>query len=178
MVGDDMSEQELYKNGIEEAKKSYAIGENVLFAITIIIGFIGMYPLANFYGIPIISIIYAIFLILMLTFVLRKHLCTHCYYYDKWCHCGWGKLAAKLGYAKGSGNPQVGAKLAGLTWAVLMILPIIGMITVFILNSLSYFGVGLLVVFIILVGINGGMHVKDCKSCKVRFICPASAAKK
>ncbi|MDI6917055.1 MAG: hypothetical protein QMC80_04585 [Thermoplasmatales archaeon] len=173
-----MNKQELYKNGIDEAKKSYAIGENILFVITIMIGFIGMYPLINFHGIPIISMIYAIFLVLMLTFVIRKHLCTHCYYYDKWCHCGWGKLAARLGYEKGSGNQQLGAKLAGLTWAVLMVLPIIGMIIVFVIDGLSYFGVGLLVVFIILVGVNGGMHVKDCKSCKVRFICLASGAKK
>jgi len=79
----NMDKEKLYENGIEEAKKSYVIFENVLFIVLIALGFLGMYPL-GVNGVPIVSILYALFVLIMLVFVLRKHLCTGCYYYDKW----------------------------------------------------------------------------------------------
>jgi len=171
-----MNQQKLSNKGIEEASKSYAIFENILFIVTIAFGFLGMYPF-KISGLPIVSILYVLFLIIMLGFTLRKHLCTRCYYYGKWCHCGWGKLSAAM-YKKDSGNYELGGKLALPTWGILMGLPIIGMILAVILGKTSlseeliYF-----VPFIILVTINGIMHKKDCTACKMRSICPGSAAK-
>ena len=137
-----------------------------------------MYPLLNFFGVPVLSILYAGFLFIILTFTVRKHLCTHCYYYDKWCHCGWGRLAAKFGYEEGCGNKTLGAKLAMLSWPVLMIVPIIGMVLVLVLYPISYVTIGLFAGFVALVAANFGVHVKDCKTCKMRFVCGLSAAKK
>ena len=171
-----MNGKKLFDQGLEEASKSYVILENILIIATIIVGFLGMYPL-GFAGIPIVSILYALFLFIMLGFTLRKHLCSACYYYGKYCHCGWGKLAASV-CKKDSGNYALGGKLALLTWGILMGLPIIGMILVMILGQASlaeemiYF-----IPFIILVIINGIMHKKDCTECKMRFVCPGSAAK-
>jgi len=172
-----MDEQKLYDNGIEEAKKSYAIFENVLLLLLIVLGFLGMYPL-GFGNIPLVSILYALFVVIMLGFVLRKHLCTHCYYYDKWCHCGWGKLSSAM-FKKDSGNQELGGKLAGLTWGILMGLPIIGMIAVIVMGKTSLTEEMIfLIPFIVLVVVNGILHIKDCKECKMRFICPVSGAKK
>ena len=172
-----MNEQKLYTEGIEKVKKSYAIFENVLFLVLIVLGFLGMYPL-GISGVPFVSILYALFVVKMLVFILRKYLCTNCYYYDKWCHCGWGKLAAAL-FKRDSGNSELGGKLAGLTWGILMGLPIIGMIAVIILGKASLRDEWIfLIPFIILVAINGILHVKDCKKCKMRFICPGSGEKK
>jgi hypothetical protein len=97
-----MKKQDLYEDDIEEAKKSYAVLENILFLVLIALGFMGMCSI-GIGGIPIVSILYALFALIMLIFVLRKHLCTGCYYYDKWCHCGWGKLSSAM-YKKDSGN--------------------------------------------------------------------------
>ena len=168
----------LYEDGIEQASKAYAIGENFLFLVTIGVGAAGMYPLLNFAGIPLLSIAYVVFLSVMLGFTLRKHLCTHCYYYDKWCHCGWGRLASKLGYAPGSGNRDLGGKLGGATWGTLMLLPILAMIVGFVLNGAPLSSIVLFASFFALVVVNMVMHIKDCKSCKARFVCPVSAAKK
>ena len=173
----NMDEQKLYQEGIEKAKGSYVIFENVLFLVLIVLGFLGMYPL-SISGVPFVSILYALFIIIILFFVIRKHLCTSCYYYDKWCHCGWGKLSYVM-YIKDSGNQEVGGKLAGLTWGVLMGLPIIGMIAVIIMGKSSLTNeLIFLIPFIVLVVINSILHVKDCQKCKMRFICPGSGAKK
>ena len=61
------------------------------------------YSALRFAGLPIISIIYLLFAIIMLGLILRKHLCTHCYYYKKLCGTGWGKLSSCL-FKEKSGN--------------------------------------------------------------------------
>ena len=123
-----MDEQELYEDGVEDCKKFYVICENVLIVGMIALGFLGMYPL-SFGGLPFVSILYVLFALIMMVFVLRKYLCTNCYYYDKWCHCGWGKLSSVM-FKKGSGNQELGGKLAGFSWGTLMGLPIIGMVII------------------------------------------------
>jgi len=172
-----MDNKELYGGGVEDCKKSYAICENVLIFGMIILGFLGMYPL-KIGVIPFVSIFYVLFFLVMMIFVLRKYLCTTCYYYDKWCHCGWGKLSSAM-FKKGSGNQELGGKLALFSWAVLMGLPIIGMIGVILLNKASLMNELIFFVpFIVLVAINGLLHKIDCEKCKMRFVCTGSAAKK
>ncbi len=70
---------------------------------------------------PAVGIVYAFYVIFMLYYVLRKHLCTNCVYYGKICYTGWGVLAAKL-FPKESGDFEVG-KMRGLTWGIFLFLP-------------------------------------------------------
>jgi hypothetical protein len=143
----------------------------------IILGFLGMYPL-KIISIPIVSIFYVLFATFMLFFMLRKHLCINCYYYNKWCHCGWGKLSSTM-FKKNTGVQKLGGKLAGLTWGILMTLPIIVMIIIIIIDEVSLIEkLFFLVPFVALVVVNGILHKIDCEKCKMRFICPGSAAKK
>ena len=173
-----MDQDRLYEDGIEEASRGFALFENAVIVATIGAGAWGMRGLVNPGGVPLLSILYALFLIVSLGFVLRKHLCTHCHYHGKWCHCGWGALAARLGYAKDSGNERLGAALAGITWAVLMGGPIVAMVVGGLVCGFSLeLGISL-GAFAVLVAVNFGLHLKDCKSCKMRFICKLSAAKK
>ena len=116
-------EEELYKEGLEKYPTGCIIGRNLFFLAYFGIGFLGMFSL-QIYGFPIVSIAYASFLVIMLLFVLRKHLCTNCYYYGKLCSTGWGKLA--LMFKKNSGNYEFGVKLAGITWMLATLIPIIG----------------------------------------------------
>jgi len=133
-----------------------------------------MLPL-RIYGFPIISVLYALFLIIMLLFVLGKHLCTHCYYYGKLCSTGWGKLSALM-FGKNSGNYQLGVKLAGVTWILVTAIPIVGIILALILEY-SPSNLTFLILFILLTPVNFVSHRKACEKCKMRFICPASMAK-
>ena len=137
MVIKYMAENKIYDDGIESFSKLTVLGENLLIFCMIIIGVIGMLPFQLYY-LPIISIIYLLFSLVMLFFLLRKHLCTNCYYYNKWCHCGWGKLASLI-FKKHTGNQNLGGKLANITWAFIMILPIVIMINILILNLYQFY---------------------------------------
>lgn len=170
-----MDKQKLYEKGLEKYPLLGAIGQNLFFIIYFAIAFIGMYSL-QIANVPIISFIYIIFIGIMLVFVLRKHLCTHCFYYGKICGTGWGKLAACL-FKKNSGNYEFGGKLASITWMLAMFLPLIGMTIALILNWFSITVTLLLVAFIILTCVNFLIHKKSCEKCKMRFVCPGSVAK-
>jgi len=169
-----MKKEKLYKKGFESYPIGCVLGQSVFFLAYFGIGFIGMLPL-RIYGFPIISVLYALFLILMLLFVLRKHLCTHCYYYQKLCSTGWGKLSALM-FKRNSGNYQLGAKLAGVTWMLATVVPIVG-ITLTLILDYSPLNLTLLLLFVLLTPVNFVSHKKACEKCKMRFVCPASMAK-
>jgi len=171
-----MDSKELFEQGIEQAGRPYVIFKNISIILMVLLGYIGMYPL-KIYGIHLISIVYLVFIAAMLMFVLRRHLCTQCYYYGKLCHCGWGKLASGI-FEKESGSQKLGGRLALITWSILMLLPLIGIPAAVILKKASWQQELIFFVpFVILLIINGYLHKKDCTECKMRFICPGSAAK-
>ncbi len=169
------AEPDLYRQGIKEASRAYAFGENVYFAALVAFGALLLTPF-NFAGFPVVSVAYVIFLVVMLGGVLRKHLCTNCHYHDKWCHCGWGKLAAR--YEKGSGDMERGGKLALVTWGVLMVVPIVGVVLAALLGLTDLIDMYMIIIpFAAMVAGNLMLHIKDCRECKMRCTCPVSGAK-
>ncbi len=169
-----MNTKELYKNGFEEYPYSIVISQNLFFLLYFGTGFAGMLSLKIF-EIPLISILYAIFIVVMLLFVLRKHLCTNCYYYGKRCSTGWGKLSSLM-FKEKSGNYELGIKLANITWALATLTPIIGIIISLFINFSGY-KLALLLLFVVLTPVNFLFHKNSCKRCKLRNICPASMSK-
>ena len=169
------AEPGLYREGIREASRAYAFGENIFFAFLVAFGALLLTPF-TFAGFPVVSVTYVIFLVVMLGGVLRKHLCTNCHYHDKWCHCGWGKLAA--GYEKGSGDLELGGKLALVTWGVLMVVPIVGVVLAALLGLTDLTDMYMIIIpFAAMVAGNLMLHIKDCRECKMRYTCPVSGAK-
>lgn len=150
------------------------MGQNLFLILYFGVGVIGIMPL-QIYGFPIISTIYASFLIVMFLFVLRKHLCTCCYYYGKRCNTGWSKLASLM-FKKESGNYELGVKLALITWMLATLVPIVGIAGALIFNY-SLRNLIFLVLFVLLTPVNLLSHKLACAKCKMRFICPASMAK-
>ena len=134
------------------------------------------YSALRFAGLPIISIIYLLFAIIMLGLILRKHLCTHCYYYKKLCGTGWGKLSSCL-FKEKSGNYELGMKLAGLTWGLLTIIPIVAIpVAMFLHGEFLVPGGISLTGFLAIMIVNQFGRKKGCAQCKMRYICKASAA--
>lgn len=171
-----MEKQELYEKGLENYPKATVVLTNVLLFLWFGFAAYGMSVL-RFARLPIISIIYLLFAIIMLGFVLRKHLCTHCYYYNKLCGTGWGKLSSRL-FKEKSGNYELGMKLAGLTWGLLTIVPIIAIPLAMLLNRGFLVPGGItLTGFLAIMVVNQFGRKKGCKQCKMRRICEASAAK-
>ncbi len=171
-----MNLENLYQNGMNEAGNTQILTENILILGLLVSGVV-LTSLFRFQNIPVLSIGYLLFAAVMLLFVLRKHLCTSCWYYGKKCHCGWGKLAAKL-YKQNSGNIKIGGIGGNITWALIMLVPLLSFVAYAILNKTvpsDWIGFGVFLGFVI---INGGLHKKSCTNCKMRAICPGSAAKK
>jgi len=171
-----MEKQKLYEKGLENYPKATVFLTNVLLLLWFGFAAYGMSAL-RFAGLPIISIIYLLFAFLMLGLILRKHLCTHCYYYNKLCGMGWGKLSSYV-FKEKSGNYELGMKLAGLTWGLLIIVPIIAIpVAMFLHEEFLVPGGISLTGFLAMMVVNQFWRKKGCVQCKMRYTCKASAAK-
>ena len=111
------------------------------------------------------GIIYLVFGVIMLFIFLRRNLCTNCVYYGRYCYTGWGLLASKL-FSKSTGNFKLGSKLAGLTWIVVLIVPL-----VVILLNYSRLGLYTLLLWISLSIFLMVDHFSHCKTCEMRNRC-------
>ncbi|MFC1902771.1 hypothetical protein ACFLX4_01720 [Chloroflexota bacterium] len=168
------NEVKLYEPGLEQYPKASIILSNLVMVLWIVLGTIAcwfLYPLAAW--------IYLAFAIIMVGIVLRKLVCTNCYYYDKWCYMGWGKLSA-LFFKKGNideFNSGVGLKLAPITYGLLALIPIIAIV----ISIVQEFTVSKIVVLLLLLSASfysGTIsRKKACASCKMRLNCSGCSAK-
>jgi len=164
----------LYEQGLEEYPKLGIIFGNFVMILWIILGTIACY----FFH-PLIALIYLVFAVIMIFLVLRKLVCTNCYYYGKWCPVGWGKLSA-LFFKKGSiekFSTGLGIKLAPFTYGLLTLIPVV----LIIISVIQKFDTSKIIVLILLILISfysGAIsRKKSCQNCKMRLICPGCAAK-
>ncbi len=163
-----MKDSEVYT---ESYSMPFVVAQNLIYLLLFGIGTAILWRLP-----PLLAIVYAVFMAAMLLVVLRKHLCTHCYYYGKRCGAGWGLLAARL-FRQGTGNYALGVRLAGVTWGIGILAPIIGGIAVLAIRY-SRTDLSLLVQFVLLAPLSMLMHRETCSTCKMRSSCPASMVKK
>ena len=169
------NELKIYEQGTEEYSKAGIFFGNFIMLLWIAAGTIGCWYLS-----PVAAWIYLAFAIIMIGIVLRKLLCTNCYYYDKWCCMGWGKLTALI-FKKGdieNFNKSIGQKLAPLTYGLLTLVPLV-LIIISLFMELTVLKIVVLV-FLLLVSFYSGAisRKKTCAMCKMRLICPGCAVKK
>ena len=167
-------EIKIYAPGSEEYPKSGVIIGNLFMILWIALG-----TVACWFFYPLVGWIYLVFAILMVFVVLRKLVCPNCYYYDKWCNTGWGKLCA-LFFKKGDiekFSTSPGIRIAPLVYGSFTLIPlillVISMFKGFSLLKLS------VIVLLVLIGFYSGTisRKKTCAKCKMRLICPGSAIK-
>jgi len=166
---------EVFKEGLEEHPKSRIVFGNLVMLFWFALG-----ALACWYFYPILGLVYFVVAFVMVYIVLRKVICVNCYYYDKWCGLGWGKLAAAM-FKKGSIDDfpkSIGVKLAPMTYGILMIVPMI-LIIISIIQLFSWYKIGVLVLLLLISFYSSGISRKfSCSQCKMQGICPGSVAKK
>ena len=168
--------EKLYEKGLENYPKPTVFLTNALLLLWFGFATYGMSKI-KLAGLPIISILYLLFMFVMLGFVLRKHLCTHCYYYGKLCGSGWSKLSS-CQFKLQSGNYELGIKLAGITWGLLTVIPIIVIpLSLFLYKEFLVSGGVSLACFIVIMIINLFGRKKGCSRCKMRYLCKLSASK-
>ena len=164
----------IFEQGLEEYPKASIILGNLVMMLWIALGTIAcwfLYPLAAW--------IYLAAAIIMVGVVLRKLVCTNCYYYDKWCSMGWGKLSAlffKEGDMENFGT-SIGIKLAPLTYGLLSLIPLIFIV----ISIVQGFTVSKIIVLalLLLVSFYSGFisRKKGCVNCKMKLTCPGCAVK-
>lgn len=168
------SKIQIYKQGLEEYPKTTIVLGNFMMILWIALGTVAcwfLYTLAAW--------IFLIFAIIMVGIMLRKSLCTNCYYYNKWCCLGWGKLSA-LFFKRGDiekFNVSVGQKLAPLTYSILSVIPIVFIVTS-IVQELSITKVTVLILLLLISFYSGTIsRKKTCAECKMRLTCRGCAVK-
>jgi hypothetical protein len=171
-----MSQQEnLFEDGLEQHPLGRIIIGNLAMLIWFTLG-----TLACWYFYPIFGFVYLVVALILVYVVLRKLVCVNCYYFDKWCGIGWGKLSALM-FKKGNFEKfptSIGLKLAPATYGLLMIVPLI-LLIVSIIQGFSWYKIIVLVLLLIISLYNGRLGRKVlCSQCKMNVICPGSAVKK
>ncbi len=167
-----------YQDGIVPGAESFplmwVIGENLLYLVAWVLGGYLLWPLWTVSGIPVLAILWAV-LVVVVQILLKKHNCSGCYYYDKLCHLGWGKISSAM-FKQDSGDPAVGMKLA-----IFYILPppliFVSALAFAIIESpagVYWFALSL---FLLLNIISFPARKKTCGLCAMREVCPGSAAK-
>lgn len=147
---------------------------NILIALWFIVGTVAVW----FYS-PILATIYLIVAVLTVYFILRKLVCTNCYYYDKWCSMGWGKIASAL-FKRGNieqFNESIGLRLAPIVYGLLTIFPLIVVLLVLIFEF-DYYKLAVLVILLFFSVYSGSISRKSaCADCKMKTTCKGSAVK-
>jgi len=166
------NEIKIYDQGIENYSNTNVVLNNLIMILWITLGTIGCW----FFN-PLIGWIYITVAVIMIYIVLRKLLCINCYYYNKSCGMGWGKLSA-LFFKEGNIEKfkySLGLKLAPLTYGLLTIIPLV----LLIISMIFQFDIFKLIVLILLLLVafySGGIsRKKGCRKCKMRLICPGCA---
>ncbi len=163
----------IFEQGFEEFPLIRIVFTNVLMVFWIALGTIACGFFNNLLG-----WIYLFCTLLVIFVVLRKTVCTHCYYYNKWCPAGWGKLSALL-FSKADMNrfdTCLGVKLAPVTYGLLLLIPlvfgILGLIRQFTLFKI------IVLILLVLTAVYSGTvnRKKACANCKMKLICPGGKA--
>jgi hypothetical protein len=164
----------LHEQGLEQYPMSRVVLGNILIILWIVVGTIAVW----FFS-PIAATVYLIVAVVTVYLILRKLVCTNCYYYDKWCSMGWGKLAAVL-FKQGrieEFNESIGLRLAPIVYGLLTIFPLI-VVLVVLIGEFDYYKVAVLVILLFFSVLSGSISRKSaCASCKMNTTCKGSAVK-
>ena len=153
---------------------SRVLGENLLYISSWILAGALVWPL-QVKGWPLLTLLWAA-VILGTQVLLKKHICSGCYYYGKTCHLGWGKLAAYM-FPKDSGNLLLGTRLT----LVYVLSPPIFLALALLIGWWLHPGMWhwvFLSVYVVLTILTFPVRKKGCAECALREICPGSAVRK
>ena len=161
--------------GTESFPLSRIIWENLLYiSMWVIAGYL-IWPIWTLWNLPILTIIWTL-LVLFMQILLKKHNCSGCYYYDKRCHLGWGKISSAM-FKQDSGNLKTGLKLS-LFYIIPSPLIFIASLIYAIINKAALIYCLILILFLVLNIASFPVRKNGCSLCAMRDACPGSAVKK
>jgi hypothetical protein len=168
------NEIKINDKGLEKYPISTVIFGNIIMLLIMIVGTVAVWYLLDWW-----AWLYLAISLIMVYFVMRKLVCRNCYYYDKWCALGWGKLSAKM-FKKGKIEEfaeSPGLKFAPAVYGLMMFIPIIAIIISIVL-IFDYTKIGILILLILFSIYSAGIGRKSaCSKCKMNISCPGSTVK-
>jgi len=159
---------------LEEYQKSGIILNNLLMLSWIILG-----SLTGWYFRPLVAVLYFSFGVIVVYVMHPKLACPKCYYYDKWCGMGLGRLSALISKPSDSKyfNSFSGMLVIPLIFGILVLIPLAIYIT-WIFQEFNPIKIIIVVLWLSeLVYGNGIVKKKKCSLCKMEITCPESALK-
>ncbi|MCK4543639.1 MAG: hypothetical protein KAU17_15515 [Spirochaetales bacterium] len=158
----------------ESFSLSWIIGENLLhITVWVLAGYL-IWPIWTLFYLPLLTIIWAV-LVVIIQILLKKHNCSGCYYYDKLCHLGWGKISSAM-FKQDSGNLKTGMKLSLFYIIPPPVILLLSLVFAVIKNPTWIYWF-ILVLFVFLNVASFLVRKKGCSLCVMREICPGSAEK-
>jgi hypothetical protein len=170
----DTGTDALICEGREEYSRAAVVDANLAILLWIALGTDACYFFNH-----VVAWVYLGVALLLVFVVLRRLVCTNCYYYGKRCAAGWGKLSAMM-FKQGDiekFNESTGVKLAPVIYGSLTLVPLVlGTIA-----TVQHFSVVKVIVLValLLVGFYSGTvsRKRTCAQCRMRCHCKGSAAK-
>jgi hypothetical protein len=167
-----------YKDTIVAGKESFPlpwiIGENLFYILMwVLMGYL-LWPLWTPFGIPLLTILWAV-LVVVIQVLLKNHNCGGCYYYDKKCHLGWGKISSAF-FTQDRGSQKVGMRLT-LFYIITPLVVFIASLLFAIIKDPGWLYWCALVLFVFLNVASFPLRKKGCRMCAMRECCAGSAAK-
>ena len=153
---------------------SWILCENIIYLTMWVMAGYLLWPIWNPFDLPMLTIVWVI-LVAVIQVLLKKHNCSGCYYYDKPCHLGWGKISSAM-FQQDSGDPKTGMKL---TFFYILPPPLIflaSLIYSIVNRPISGYWI-ILALYTILNLLSFPIRKKGCGLCAMREGCPGSAAK-
>lgn len=167
-------EKDLFEDGLEEYPKASVFIENIFMFLWIAFG-----SFLCWMFIPLIGWIYLGFGLVMVLFVMRILVCKNCYYHGERCHIGWGKLSASY-CNRGDLNhfgKGIGGIIVPIFYASIALFPLI-FGTISLIREFSLIKVCILMTYLLIFMTSSFIQRKKaCSLCKMKNICPGSAAK-
>jgi len=164
----------LSEEGCEEYSRAAVIDSNLAMLLWIALGTVSCWFFNH-----IVAWVFLGIALLTVFVVMRKLVCTNCYYYGKRCAAGWGKLSAMM-FGQGDiekFNDSIGVKIAPAVYGLLTLVPLVlGTI-----SAIQHFSAikPIVLTALLLMGMYSGTiaRKRSCGRCKMRDYCKGSAAK-
>lgn len=162
------------EEGLEQYPWATVIISNLIMLVWIALGTVACYFFNH-----VVAWIFLGVALLLVFIVLRRLVCTNCYYYGKWCSTGWGKLSALL-FKQGNieaFNDSIGVTLAPWIYGLLTLVPLV-LGTISAVQRFSAIKPVILAAVLFIGFYSGAVRrKKTCARCRMSCYCKGSAVR-
>ena len=166
--------QDKIVSGTESFSIPWILGENLLQLGTWTLAGYLLWPVLLVSGWPLLTILWAVMIVLAQV-LLKKHNCSGCFYYDKLCHLGWGKISSAL-FKQDSGDLKAGSSLS-LVYIVPPPIILVASIMFAVGGEVVWIYWASIALYLVLNIVTFLLRKKSCGLCVMRQVCFGSAAK-